>query len=141
MPLLKAFSKKTTMKKIETISHLRAEIARVQIVAKEQEQLIKNDLKEIREGLKPENIFWNALSSFTGIKMSKAEFFKDGIAFGLSLILQRFVLKTEKKIENKVYDFIDSLFDRVKSMVNKFSGSEAKRSERKEAEENIVPGE
>lgn len=141
MPLLKAFSKKTTMKKIETISQLRGEIARMQIVAKQQEQIIKNDLKEIREDLRPENIFWNAFSSFTGIKMSKVEFFKDGIAFGLSLILQRFVLKTEKKLENKVYDFVDSLFERVKNMVNKFTGSEAKRSERKEAEEDVVRGE
>lgn len=129
------------MNQIENIVQLRSEIGRLKKVAKEQEQVIKNDIKEIRENLRPENIFWNSLSSFTGIKMNKEEFFKDGIAYGLSLILQRFILKTEKKVENNVYDFVDSIFDRVKNLVHKFSGSEARRSERKEASEDYVPGE
>ena len=129
------------MNQIENIFQLRNEISRLKNVAKEQEQAIKNDIKDIREDLKPENIFWNTLSSMTGIKMYKEEFFKDGIAFGLSLILQRFVLKTEKKIEHKVYDFVDSIFERVKNIVHKFSSPEARQSERKKAAEDVVPGE
>jgi hypothetical protein len=130
-----------TMKKIENIHELRAEIDRLKVVTKEQERLIKNEFKEIREDLKPENILWNSLSSITGIKMNKNEFFKDGIAYGLSLIIQRFILKTEKKVENKVYDFVDTIFERVKNIVNRFTNHDAKREERKEAKEDFIPGE
>jgi len=121
------------MNKFNNVNELRAEITRLKLVAKQQEQAIKNDLKEIRKDLKPENILWNAVSSLTGIKMDKKEFFKDGIVYGLSIILRRFVLKSEKKVENVAYDFLDNIFDRVKNLVNKFAGHEAKRGERNEA--------
>lgn len=129
------------MNQFENISQLRAEINRLQQTRKKLELDIKTDLKGIREDFRPENIFWNALSSFTGVRMSKDEFFKDGIAFGLSLLLQRFVLKTEKKMENKVYDFIDALFDRIKNLVSKVTGAQAKRGERKETASDFASGE
>lgn len=123
------------MNKMENVNQLHAEIARLKKIAKVQEQQIKSDLKEIREDLRPEAIFWNTLSSVTGIKMNKSEFFKDGIVYGISMMVQRFVLKTEKKMENKAYDFVDSIFERVKNLVNKFTNADAKRGERKEAGE------
>jgi hypothetical protein len=129
------------MKQIENLEQLRAEISRVKAIAKTQEAQIKNDLKGIREDLKPENIFWNAVSSFTGIKINKNEFFKDGIAYGLSLIIRRYILKTEKKAENKIYTVIDSVFERVKTFVNRFAGADAKRQERKEEREDSYTGE
>lgn len=129
------------MQQIENLEQLRSEISRVKAIAKNQERQIKNDLKDIREDLKPENILWNAVSSFTGIKINKNDFFKDGIAYGLSLIIQRYILKTEKKVENKIYTAVDSIFERVKSFVNKFTSAEAKRSERKEEREDFFTNE
>jgi hypothetical protein len=129
------------MKQIENIEQLRSEIGRVRTLAKKQELQIKSDLKSIREDLKPENIFWNSVSSLTGFKINKNELFKDGIAYGLSLIVQRYVLKTEKKMENKIYNVVDSIFDRVKSFVNKFAGAEAKRNERKQEKEDFFTNE
>ena len=123
------------MNKMENVNQLHAEIARLKKIAKVQEQQIKSDLKEIREDLRPEAIFWNTLSSVTGIKMNKSEFFKEGIVYGISMMVQRFVLKTERKMENKAYDFVDSIFERVKNLVNKFTNADAKRGERKEAGE------
>lgn len=136
MQLFKTFFNPGTMTKIENTDQLHAEIARLKIVAEIQEDQLKNDLKEIREDLKPGNLVWNALSSLTGIKMSKSEFFKDGIVYGLSIILQRFILKTEKKVEHKAYDFVDSIFERVKNMVNKFTSQDAKRDEREDERNN-----
>jgi hypothetical protein len=120
------------MNKIENLEQLRAEISRMKTVAKNQEAVIKSDLKNIREDLKPGNIFKNIISSLTGIRLNKDDFFKDGIAYGLSLIIQRYILKTEKKMENKIYSVVDSIFDRVKNFVNKFTTADAKRSERNE---------
>jgi hypothetical protein len=121
------------MNKIEDIGQLQSEIKRLRDLAKQREQQIKNDLKEIREDLKPQNILWNSLSSITGIKTDKKEFFKDGVASGLSVLFQRFVLKTEKKVEGKIYDVVDAVFDRIKTFVSKFASQDAKREERKDA--------
>ena len=120
------------MNKIENIQQLRYEISHLRNVAKKQEQQIKNDLQGIKEDLKPANLVWSTLSSITGIKMNRSEFFKDGIAFGISMLLQRFVLKTEKKMEHIIYDFVDSLINRIKKYMEKFTNPEAKRKEREE---------
>lgn len=118
------------MSKIENSRELRAEISRLRIVIKEKEQLIKNDLKEISNDFKPENFFGNAIRSFTGINMKRGDFFKDGVVYGLSLLVQRFILKTETKLENKAYNLIDTIFERLRSVINKNTDGEAKRAER-----------
>lgn len=122
------------MSKIENIHQLRFEIIRLRGESKKQEELIKNDLKGIKEDLKPVNLVWSTLSSITGIKMNRNEFFKDGFAFGLSMLIQRFVLKTEKKVEHLIYDFVDSLVNRVKQYIEKFTNPEEKR---KKGEEKV----
>jgi hypothetical protein len=129
------------IKKIENIQQLRTEINLLKASARQQELRLKNDVKEIREELKPENLIWNSLSSLTGVHINKSEFFRDGIAYGISLIIQRFFLKTEKKMENKVYGFVDMLFEKVKSIVNKFTNQETRQSERREEKEDFIPGE
>ena len=120
------------MSKIENLGQLQAEIKRLRTLKKLKEIQIKNDLLEIREDLKPKNIFLNALSSVSGIKINKKEFFQDGIAKGISVLIQRVILRMENKIESKIYDFVDTALDKVKNLVNKFAGHDAKRSERRE---------
>ena len=120
------------MTKIENLEQLQDEIKKLRELAKKQELQIKNDLFEIRDDLKPQNILLNALSSLTGIKINKKEFFQEGILSGLSLFLRRFVLKTEKKMENKFYDVVDGMLDKFKSLVNKFAGPDARRAERRD---------
>ena len=121
------------MSKIENMQQLRLEITRLRGEVKKQEAQVKNDLREVREELKPANLVWSALSSITGIKMNRNEFFKDGFAFGMSMLLQRFVLKTEKKVEHLIYEFIDSLVNRIKHYTDKFTNPEARRQEREDA--------
>jgi hypothetical protein len=128
------------MSKINNIAELRAEILRLQKQEKEQKEKLKNGLKEIREELKPANIFMNALSSIFGVRIEKNDFIKDGIAYGISLIIQRFILKTEKKFEKQIYEWVDRVFERIKHFMNHFTEPSARREERKE-EEPFVPGE
>jgi len=120
------------MSKIENMDQLQSEIKRLRVISKQQEIQIKDDLMEIREDLKPHNIFLNALSSILGINLKKKEFFQDGIARGISVFIQRFILKAERKMENKIYDFVDTVLEKLKDVVNKFAGPEAKRRERRE---------
>ena len=128
------------MSKINNITELRSEILRLQKQEKEQREKLKNGVKEIPEELKPANLFMNFISSLFGVHVEKNEFLKDGIAFGISLIIQRFILKTEKKFENKIYDWVDTMVKRIKHFMNRFTEPSARREERKE-EEPFVPGE
>jgi hypothetical protein len=123
------------MKKIETREQLQAEISRLETLAKSQEEDLRKQLREVRNQFRPENMAINALSSLTGIKINKNEFLKNGIAVGLSLVLQRFIFKTETNLERKIYSWVDELFDKVKSIINKFSNTGAVGSERIEKEE------
>jgi hypothetical protein len=118
------------MNKIKNLDQLQSEIKNLRNLTKQQELQIKNDLMEIREDFRPRNILLNALSSISGIKINKKEFLQGGIAGGLSVLIQRFVLKAEKKMENKIYDFVDSILDKANNLVNKFAGHDARRSER-----------
>ena len=93
------------MNKIENAEQLRTEIYRLKNIASQQQEQIKNDVKAIREDLKPENIIWNTLSSITGIKINKSDFFKEGIAVGIYVLIQRFILKKERNIQKENLNF------------------------------------
>ena len=120
------------MSRINNIYELRAEIARLKKVSDEQKQQLKNDVKEIGESLKPSNLLFSFLSSITGIHIDKNEFLKDGIAYGISLLIQRYILKAEKKIEHKMYEWVDTIFIKIKDFMNRHTDSSARREERKE---------
>lgn len=121
------------MNKIENMMQLQFEMNRLRNIAKEQEQQLKNDLLEIKEDLKPANLFMNGIESLTGFKINKKDFLKDGIAYGVSLFFQRFILKTEKRMEKKIYDFMDTVFERINSFAHKHTNGEAQRKEREGA--------
>ena len=118
------------MKKIENIQQLSIEIARLKELISAQEKTLKEDVLEIKENLKPANLLVSTLTSLTGVKVTNNEFLKDGFAFGLSILLQRFVLKTEKKLEHTVYEFMETIIQKVKVFLEKFTSTEAKQSER-----------
>lgn len=132
MLLLKTSISQTAMNKIENAAQLNTEIARLKALAKVQEQQLRSDVKELKEELKPHNILLKSISSFTGIRVDKKEYLKEGLAYALSLIAQSYILKTESKIEERAYEFVDSVFEKIKKFMNKFTSHEAKREERNE---------
>ncbi len=123
------------MNKVENIQQLHAEINRLKKVAKQQELDIKYNWINVKESMQPATLIWNGISNMTGINMNKQEFFKDGIAYGISLFIQRFILKSERKMEDKVYNVVDGLFDRIKGFMGNFTSSQARREQRREENE------
>jgi len=105
------------MAQIENIQQLRAEIQRIEGVCKEKEQKLRADLQELKEDFNPLNILLKTISSFSGVKLDRKDFMKDGLGLGLSLFFQRLILKAEKTVENKVYDLVDSTVERIKKFV------------------------
>jgi len=120
------------MSRINNIRELRAEIVRLKKISDEQKQQLRDDVKEIGESLKPSNLFFSFLSSVTGIRMDKNEFLKDGIAYGISLLIQRYILKSERKIEAKIYEWVDTIFIKVKDFMNRHTDPSSRREERKD---------
>lgn len=120
------------MARIENIDHLRKEIVRLKKLTGEQEVQLRADFENVKEDMKPMNLLLRGLSSITGIGLNKNVFMKDGVFYGFSLLLQRLVLKAEKKAEETVYKFVDVLFDKIQDFVSKHTSHDARKEERRE---------
>jgi len=110
------------MAEISNIEELRAEIARLRTVATEQETVIRSDAASLREQLKPMNILMNTISSLTGVQMSKSTFVNNGFVFGLSLMLQRLLLKTENQVAEQVHRWTEAFISKINDFMSKHSG-------------------
>lgn len=122
-----AYTMKKTMARITNLTELHAEIARLRVVADEQEELIRRDTVAIREQLKPMNLLMNTISSLTGVQLSKSTFVNNGFVFGLSLMLQRLLLKTENQMADKVHRWTEALIGRINDFMTKHAESPKQR--------------
>lgn len=111
------------MAKISTIEDLRAEITRLRGVADEQETIIRKDVAALREQWKPMNILVNTVSSLTGVQVSKSMFVNNGFVFGLSLVLQRLLLKAENQVSEKVHEWTDALIAKINDFITRHAKS------------------
>ena len=111
------------MANISNITELRAEISRLRGVAFEQEKLIRQDVAALRQQLKPMNILMNAVSSITGVAISKSTFVNNGFVFGLSLVLQRLLLKAENQVSEKVHQWTDALIGKINDFISNHAKS------------------
>jgi len=107
---------------------LRAEILRLRTVADEQENVIRNDVASLREQWKPMNILVNTLSSLTGVQVSKSMFVNNGFVFGLSLVLQRLLLKAENQVSEKVHEWSDALIGKINDFISRHAKSPKQES-------------
>lgn len=107
-------------KKIENSIELRAEIKRLRELSKLQEQIIRTDVADIKESLKPKNILMNALASVTGLKFDKNSLFENGLSAGFLLLLRKYISKAETKAEDTVYEMADRVFERIRHFISKY---------------------
>ena len=117
------FTTKKIMAGITNINELRSEISRLRAVADEQEQLIRRDASAIRENLKPMNLLMNTVSALTGVQLSKSTFVNNGFVFGISLMMQRLLLKTENQVADKVHRWTEALIGKINDFMTKHSES------------------
>jgi len=110
------------MAEISSIEDLRAEIARLRVVSKEQETVIRSDAADLREQMKPMNILMSVITSLTGVQMSKSTFVNNGFVFGLSLMIQRLLLKTENQVAEQVHRWTEALISKINDFMSKHSG-------------------
>lgn len=107
-------------KKIKNSIELRAEISRLRELTKVQEQIIRADVDEIKESLKPKNILMDALESVTGLKFDKKSLWENGLSAGLLLLLRKYISKAEAKAEDTVYEIADRVFERIRKFISKY---------------------
>jgi hypothetical protein len=115
---------------IQNIDQLQAEVVRLKNECDAGEKLVREDLATLRNDLKPSNILLNIISGVTGIRFNADALGKGGILYGLSLLLQRLMLKAEKKAEDTAYGLIDVLFKRIQDFVHRHTSHDARRDER-----------
>lgn len=126
---------KTRHKAITNRAELRQEVRRLRQEVKEQEKGLREEVKSIREQLQPQHLLINALSAATGIRIDKNEFLRNGLAVGLSMVLQRFIFKSETTIEKKIYSWIDDIFNKLRFFMGKAASAGPTRSGKIEEEE------
>ncbi len=103
------------MTKIRNLNQLRAEKLRLQAQSSKQRTQIKSTIEDLKVNLQPIHLLFEGIANLTGIHIEKNAYLKDGIAFGLSLIVQQYFLKAEQKIEEKLHAVSSSLVEKVKS--------------------------
>ena len=64
------------------------------------------------------NMLANAVSSLTGVQVSKSMFVNNGFVFGLSLVLQRLLLRTENQVSEKVHEWTDALIGKINDFIS-----------------------
>jgi hypothetical protein len=104
--------------KIENIKQLRAELARLKAEAELQEQKINYNFQQVKEDLNPQNIIKNLFINLVGNSPGKNIFLR-ALNFGLSLFLQRMAIRTEHKVEEKIFEAVSSVIDRFKNLFKK----------------------
>jgi hypothetical protein len=117
------------MYRIENITQLRNEISRLEKQKTEQEISLKVQISMLRDAFRPLNLLLSALSSITGIKLKENVFLKDGLFYGFSLLLQRFILRAESNAEETIYHFLDTVVDKIKSFAKQRKSSKAESDE------------
>ncbi|MFN5295583.1 MAG: hypothetical protein ACK5BL_08645 [Flavobacteriales bacterium] len=111
------------MSKMTNMQQLRAEIDRLRKQADNEEAIIRNDIASLREQWQPMNLLVNSLSSLTGVNVSKDMFVNNGFVFGLSLVLQRLLLKAENQVSEKVHEWTDALIGKINDFISRHAES------------------
>src|ERR1035437_8767945 len=88
--------------RIENASDLRREIKRLESQKKEQSAVLKQDIVEIKESLKPINLINSLIDSFFKKSPNANDTLKDSFAGGLASILHNILSKLFTNVEQKV---------------------------------------
>ncbi len=111
------------MTEINNMTELQAAIRQLQTDMQERDYAIKQKICIIEESLQPANILVAAFNKITGSGQShfeKRQSFSGSILRrGFKFWLYKLLLKTEQKVEQNVYDSIDSAFDHLKDFMKR----------------------
>jgi hypothetical protein len=109
------------MTDIRNTTELDAEIRRLEAAVRFKEQQLRSHITSFKEGLKPRNIFSSAYEKVTGEEPPPQGkgFAAKTIKTGLSLWLSKILFKAEGKVEQKVYDAVDNVFEKLKDFIKR----------------------
>src|SRR5689334_24230263 len=102
--------------KIENIKQLHEELAKLKAEAELQEQKINYNFRQVREDLKPENILKNLFFGLTSKNSAGKNIVMRIVNFAVSIFLQRIAVRTEHKVEEKIFKAVSSIIERLKKL-------------------------
>jgi hypothetical protein len=109
------------MTEIKDTASLNAEIRRLEAAVRFKEQQLRSHVTCFREKLQPRNFFSATYQKITGEPPPPQGkgFAAATIKAGLSLWLSKILFKTEEKVEQRVYDAVDTVFDKLKAFLSR----------------------
>ncbi len=112
------------MTEIINNKQLQVEITRLKGEIKLKEQQLRTHVTDLKDSLKPSHIFSSTYEKMTGEEAPEKgkHFTGQAVKTGLALVLGKILLKAEEKIEQRVYDVVDSAFDGLKDFLKKKTG-------------------
>lgn len=123
------------MTEIKNNKQLQEEITRLKGDIKLKEHQLRAQVTDLKDSLKPSHIFSSTYEKMTGEEAPEKgkRFTEQAVKTGLALVLGKILVKTEEKIEQRVYDAVDKVFDGLKDFLEKKTGRSRKN--------NTQPGE
>ncbi len=94
------------MTNISTVTDLRKEVRRLQILKTEQESLISNDIRVINESLKPVSLLMNSASNLFSPSIESSPLLKKGLNIGIGFIIDRLLMRNSSIITKSVVTFL-----------------------------------
>jgi predicted nuclease with TOPRIM domain len=110
--------------RIENIKDLRREIKRLESLKKEQGNILKNDVAEIKESLKPINLINSLIDSFFHKTPNANDTLKDSFAGGLAFVLSNLLSKLFTNVEHKVEPIVLNLIEKARGFFKKRNDNE-----------------
>jgi len=106
-------------KRIENIKDLKREIKRLEILKNEQGEVLKQDVLDIKENLRPINLINSLIDSFFKKSPNQNETLNDSFAGGLAFILSNLLSKLFVNVEHKVEPIVLNLIEKAKAFFKK----------------------
>jgi hypothetical protein len=104
--------------KIENTDQLRKEIKRLEALKNQQELIIKQDVYEIKESLKPINIIHNIINSILS-KNNSHDKPHSSISLFIISVIEQVLPKVFSKFEDKVDPLVNSITEKLSNFFNK----------------------
>jgi hypothetical protein len=141
--------------KIENMAQLRREMQRLEAVKSHQEDLLRQDLKEVKKSLHPKRLIAEFLGIFTTGNENNPDLLRNGLTLGLNFLSDRLlfgkapssIIKylltqfVQKTAANAISGQPDTIVDKIKSMLTFIlakgkKGTEPATEEQREYDEN-----
>ena len=125
---------------IKNRADLKVEIARLEHKSRNQESNLLEKVHELQDSFTPMNIILSSLSSLTGIPLNKSEFVKKGAIIALTFFIQKFIRKSELRLETILANLLGDIKHKITDFFNSKNSAEDEEENETSVDEQTKSG-